>query len=1112
MSDDKKTSSGALPAGGLVWIVIFAAGAFLAHEVPWQGSRPTATDPKAYPYVAKQDIDSRLWQDPLSAVVRGREDVRKQYPKEADGAAKGPPAGATNGAQAADCDEVRPRSEAEAHAPSILCLHTAANRKGGRTLVLGVMIPGGSYPESVEYRRRMRYAALAALDRMGFAPDDPEHLGYVLPQEPQLLPEFIAYEWLSPKGGEGPAILTLWLDEDIFGTNAIKHFDSLVAMLTRRASNEPVVPVDCSADNGPAIAPDFLIIGPSYTSTLQDLLHTIRSEPCPKRLRLPIFYSYGATTDDADILMSVGYPTLQDSVHAAFHKSGVQVFRAIGTDSRLGAALKAELILRGVDPAAKANCAGNPRAERDVEHVVRISERDTFYGRSLPETMTDDFRGAGCAASRVGSYIHRYSYLRGLDGQVSSIGSDAASKAGSPKGDGAGGSDRTSKEKQIERPEGQGQLDYLRRLSLQLAALDHDLRRNGKGTIKAVGVLGSDVYDKLLVLQALRQQFQNVLFFTTDLDARMLHPQEQDWARNLVVASNFGLQLNTGVQADILPFRDGYQTSVYLSTQIALYNALHACSNEAGDPWPCIDQEKIGQWLDKPRVFEIGRTAAFDFSDPRATACDPSTKSLTECADMRREIACDPFRISLADCRDIHPAGSARYTPITSNVFRDAVLLLFLGGVLIALARGFGTRISRWIAERRWLPIAVCVANAAVIVAFAFFGAPAWTKLADYLTAHNDGEPISLVQGLSIWPSEAIRATAVIASILFLLWAWRLLEDNVREIARTMRFQLEHQVMVAQVDSEYATWTWWRRLIRRFSFRLTEYAGGPLNPSVGLSWRAQVFWKRYLYQGRFGSRMLRVAAAVIVYLVVANAVIGYFGAPNTPYRGMRSMLWNSVVLGASVSTMLFVIFFVVDAIVFCHQIIQALQIDLARENSNLLDPGGEQIDSHWASSTLHHYHTKFGIAGRHLDSWILMDFITLRTRVVAKLIYFPFIVISLIVLSRSQFFDNWTMPIGLVAVLGCSVLIVSGCAILLRESAESARRKVLKLLNDDLIRLKGNEGRTGQQIEAIIAQVRDLHEGAFAPYSAQPLFRALLLPLSTFGGSALLDWLTMSSF
>jgi hypothetical protein len=141
-----------------------------------------------------------------------------------------------------------------------------------------------------------------------------------------------------------------------------------------------------------------------------------------------------------------------------------------------------------------------------------------------------------------------------------------------------------------------------------------------------------------------------------------------------------------------------------------------------------------------------------------------------------------------------------------------------------------------------------------------------------------------------------------------------------------------------------------------------------------------------------------------------------------------------------------------------------------------------------------------------------MDFITRRTRVVAKLIYFPFIVISLLVLSRSTFFDNWTMPIGLIIVLGSSVLIVSGCAVLLRNSAEDARRKVLKLLDDDLIRLKGDEGRTGQQIEAMIAQVRALNEGAFAPFSQQPVFRALLLPLSTFGGSALLDYFTAASF
>ncbi len=123
-----------------------------------------------------------------------------------------------------------------------------------------------------------------------------------------------------------------------------------------------------------------------------------------------------------------------------------------------------------------------------------------------------------------------YSYLKGLDGQLPAFqsGGDAgSSKRDDNGGDSkSGGVDRNGDAKRIERPEGQGQFDYLRRLTDQLVVLDHDLRVQRRGSIRAIGVLGSDVYDKLLILQALSAQFPDALVFTTDLDARMLHPQQ----------------------------------------------------------------------------------------------------------------------------------------------------------------------------------------------------------------------------------------------------------------------------------------------------------------------------------------------------------------------------------------------------------------------------------------------------------------------------------------------------------------------------------------------------------------------------------------------------------
>ncbi len=92
--------------------------------------------------------------------------------------------------------------------------------------------------------------------------------------------------------------------------------------------------------------------------------------------------------------------------------------------------------------------------------------------------------------------------------------------------------------------------------------------------MKAIGVLGSDFYDKHLVLQALRQRIPDAVYFTTDLDARALHPEHLQWTRNLLVATHFALSLRKDEKVDIQgeapPFRGAYQTSVFFAVLRAL--------------------------------------------------------------------------------------------------------------------------------------------------------------------------------------------------------------------------------------------------------------------------------------------------------------------------------------------------------------------------------------------------------------------------------------------------------------------------------------------------------------------------------------------------------------
>jgi hypothetical protein len=50
-----------------------------------------------------------------------------------------------------------------------------------------------------------------------------------------------------------------------------------------------------------------------------------------------------------------------------------------------------------------------------------------------------------------------------------------------------------------------------------LPGLDDLRKRTSDKRIKAIGILGGDVFDKLLILRALRPEFPKALFFTTEV-------------------------------------------------------------------------------------------------------------------------------------------------------------------------------------------------------------------------------------------------------------------------------------------------------------------------------------------------------------------------------------------------------------------------------------------------------------------------------------------------------------------------------------------------------------------------------------------------------------------
>ena len=338
--------------------------------------------------------------------------------------------------------------------------------------------------------------------------------------------------------------------------------------------------------------------------------------------------------------------------------------RVNSSDQHLAVAIKQELFKRGVTVG-------------DNSRVLLLSEWDTLYGLHLPDTfaaeLINPFPEHGpknyplsntCTKQGEGEAVYddwgnlqdwsqiydeefqcvfRFSYLRGLDGEKAKSGGKPTSS--SSKSDDKDKNGQSGSRVKLEDAEGDSQFDYVRRMANQIAELDQRIRNENKLTahaIQAIGILGSDVYDKLLILEAMHDKFPDAIFFTNGLDARFLHPEDYKWARNLLLASTFDLTLDRPLQRDIPPFRDSTQTAYFLATEMALasmaktnpvmYGHLlfgqYSKDNkycEVNDNKDCKEykefisqafgsQEEFDKLLMYPRIKEVGKTRFSDIS------------------------------------------------------------------------------------------------------------------------------------------------------------------------------------------------------------------------------------------------------------------------------------------------------------------------------------------------------------------------------------------------------------------------------------------------------------------------------------------------------------------
>jgi hypothetical protein len=372
---------------------------------------------------------------------------------------------------------------------------------------------------------------------------------------------------------------------------------------------------------------------------------------------------------------------------------------------------------------------------------------------------------------------------------------------------------------------------------------------------KAIGVVGSDVYDKLLLLQLLREQLGDIILFTIDLDCRMMHHKQFKWTHNVLVASNFGLELSDQYQYDIYqgkqrnlpPFRDNYQTALFFACRTAL--GLRANTAHNKKPFREMETEELTQVLSHPRLFEIGRDCPVDLSENNA--------------DIHPQRAAFPLRRFLF-----------LYLPATVVI----ILLLYQVSQRVRrIAAGAAPRPKTW--NMSGIGMKLSVVAAIIFVALVII---------DHY--RPTGEPFSLGAGVSAWPGTALRLLTVILSLYFLAKSAEDLRDNEKKLSGT--FALKPRSDHKAIPRRIKTHIW--------SVKEDEQVD------------SQELWREYIIDGTPRNRRIRIILRTLSFWVLLFFLIVLVGRPNMTGRGLVIWCVDTILVILCTTFMLLLLFFVLD--------------------------------------------------------------------------------------------------------------------------------------------------------------------------------------------------------
>ncbi len=967
----------------------------------------------------------------------------------------------------------------------------------GRTLVLLESVRGGALSEDHERRLRGRYATAAALVREGLYPQQSKRLGLCW-FAPADAPRFadpdrggvlIPYEFFgasSTSSAPYSRVCVCWIDEAAIERDSLRF-----GLAFERALDTALEAAQATRESI-----DLCWLGPTTSTRLRELIASFdKLDPSARMAsRLKIATPYA--TSPKVVLPSERSPESSSGqgVDAPWTEAGLSIRRAVNTDLVLARLLVGELVarvpsllpmntpddatselaspdwLRALAAPLRAVGFIPPRANKRLVRVALISEQDSTYGQSWLDNMQTAQRELSGSASGP---LHPQ--LAALEFTVFPVFGWVDALVRESKD---GKENAAAMAVSRDYPAEAHQLDYLGRLRDDITAADR---------FDAVCVFVTEEYDTMMILEALRPQFPGAAFFTTDLDARYLHPRHAPFTRNLVVASHFGLNPDAEpadgglrVRHAAPEFRDGYQTSVYAAVRDL------ARQREPRPPATAGIYE-----IGRTRVVELNSAARADRPEPLVQArLDEPTQLENFASELRgwlggAEVLAGP-RVE----------AQARRRSSASGVRPPAFAYLWAGasvaGLLVALLV-FAVR-PRPVESRR--------RRADARAALIFFGVtlPALGLvlllgvLADS-EARYIAEPLYLFEGVSAWPTFGLRAASTVLCIAALVS----IELRLRRFGAAI--EAEQKIGGSQ-PSVSAFWVvdWSSFEAWRAAFEASR--GQSVLARIGRGLRAALDAARgsaaktpetdphsnsaardidelWAFLCRSVRRPVWTCARIVLFAFVLYVGIAPFfilsPPPPSPVRGELAYLLDRLTLFASVFLFLMLIVRVMEVSFFA-----------SRAVGRVVDPRAITLREHGADVVA---------AGR--------ERLELARRIAAAvepLSWGPMAALGLMIAARASVFDAWPWPSVLMSVFALFFTMLLLAIVGMRRQCERARASVLGTLDSERERRAEDQVAT-RRLAALRDEIEALSGGAFSPLIQHPLLRALALPLAAFGAN-----------